>query len=76
MNEIYKNELTIFLNYFIPSVKLLEKTRIGSKQMRKFDRPKTPYQRVLECGYISKEVKQRLMQTRENLNPFELIEKI
>ena len=24
MNEIYKNELTIFLNYFIPSVKLLK----------------------------------------------------
>ena len=24
MKEIYKNELTIFLNYFIPSVKLLK----------------------------------------------------
>jgi len=47
---------------FLPNVKLVEKTRINinSKYRKKYDKPKTPYQRVMESKQISKRVKQQL----------------
>lgn len=46
----------IGLHNFLPSVKLLEKKRIGSTIAKKRDASKTPYRRVLEspqfCSYI------------------------
>src|SRR5256885_12130160 len=42
MNDLYRNELRILQNLFLPSMKLLEKTRIGSKLKRRYDKPKTP----------------------------------
>ena len=42
MNDLYQNELRIFQNLFLPSMKLLDKTRIGSKLKRRYDKPKTP----------------------------------
>ncbi|BAL80273.1 hypothetical protein [Caldisericum exile] len=46
MNELY-NTLRLYTNFFLPSMKLKEKTRIGSKVLKKYDKPKTPYQRIL-----------------------------
>ena len=34
MNRLYRNEFSMFLNFFIPSVKLISKNRIGSKVKR------------------------------------------
>jgi hypothetical protein len=48
INDLYKNELRIFQNYFQPSVKLVKKIRIGSKVRKKYDAPQTPYQRLLQ----------------------------
>jgi hypothetical protein len=76
MNKLYRNELTMFLNYFIPSVKLISKTRVGSKQISKHDKAKTPYQRVQYSKFIKKETKQILKQTKARLNPFELNKRI
>jgi Integrase core domain len=41
MNDLYQNELRILQNLFLPSMKLLEKTRIGSKLKRRYDQPCT-----------------------------------
>lgn len=46
MNELYAL-LRLRTNYFLPSMKLLEKQRVGSRVHKKYDRPKTPYQRAL-----------------------------
>ena len=72
MNNLYRNEWRLFHNFFLPSVKLIEKERIGSKTIKKHDQPKTPYQRIMESKYIDQSVKLAFSKQLENLNPFEL----
>lgn len=74
MNELYTTEWRLFLNFFCPSVKLLEKNRVASKIVKRYDKPKTPYRRVLESPTVSDEAKQRLRELYKTLNPFELRE--
>jgi len=40
--------------------------------MKRYDKPKTPYQRLLESPYISASVKKSLTEQFETLNPFSL----
>lgn len=72
LNDLYKTEWLLYHNFFIPSVKIISKERIASKTIKKYDTPKTPYQRILESKHISKETKQQLRETFETLNPFKL----
>jgi len=76
MNDLYRNELRLFMNLFLPSMKLLKKQRIGSKLKRIYDKPKTPLQRVLDskCGDPVKITK--LKELQASLNPFELAQTI
>ncbi len=76
LNDLYCNEWRLFLNFFIPSVKLVEKTRQGSKTFKKYDPAKTPLQRVLESKGIKKAVKQQLQTQSQSCNPFYLQEQI
>jgi len=62
---------TVF-NFFIPSQKCVSKLRIGSKIKKVFDKPKTPYQRVMESNQIDEKIKIKLKMSYENLNPYEL----
>jgi len=71
LNELYCH-LRFYTNYFQPVMKLLEKTRIGSKVTKKYDKPKTPYQRVLESPDVDKEKKKELRHEYAKLNPAEL----
>ncbi len=48
------------------------KKRIGSKIHRKYDVPKTPYQRVMESEGISEKTKQQLKKIYYSLNPAQL----
>lgn len=72
MNELYTTEWRLFLNFFCPSVKLLEKKRVASKIVKRYDKPKTPYRRALESPLVSKEAKRKLIELYKTLNPFEL----
>ena len=72
LNDLYKNEWRLFQNFFLPSVKLKDKKRVGSKIIKIHDSPKTPYQRVLECEYVKADVKERLQNQFKTLNPFKL----
>jgi hypothetical protein len=53
-------------------VKLMEKKLVDGKAFKRYDQPKTPYQRVLESPYVSASVKRSLKEQFENLNPFRL----
>jgi len=75
LNELYCS-LRLHANFFLPSMKLLEKTRIGSKVFKKYDKPKTPYQRVLDSPQVSKEDKEKLKKIYSSLNPAALKRKI
>lgn len=74
LNDLYKNEWRLYHNFFIPSVKLIEKKRIGSKTIKRYDKPKTPFQRILEADskYVSNAKKRELQKLFESLNPFDL----
>lgn len=72
LNDLYKNEWRLFHNFFMPSVKLQAKERIGSKIVKRHDSPKTPYQRILDSRFISPQTKQSLTQLFKTLNPFKL----
>ena len=71
MNEIYKIWGQLH-NYFMPQMKLVSKDRVGSKVKKKYDKPKTPFQRIIECPTVSEEVKENLRKTKAKLNPFKL----
>lgn len=75
LNELYEH-LRLYTNFFQPTMKLVEKKRVGSKVKKKYDQAKTPYQRVLESLYVSQESKEKLKQEYAKLNPVELKRKI
>lgn len=76
INNLYENELRLFINFFQPTMKLREKKRVGAKIIRKYDPAKTPYQRIMECPEVSKERKKRLKKLYESLDPVQLKKKI
>lgn len=65
-----------FVNHFLPSMKCVEKKRVGARYVKKYDVPKTAYQRVLECAEIAENIKERLRQKHATLNPKSLQKKI
>ena len=44
--------LRLYTNHFQPVMKMIEKTRVGSRVKKKYDRPRTPYQRVLDSSHV------------------------
>ena len=74
MNVIYKLYLNTLYNFFVPQLKLIEKVRVGSKIVKKYDLPKTPYQRLLESEHLTMGQKEELRRKYQLLNPIELRE--
>jgi len=75
INDLYRNELRLFQNLFLPSVKLQEKLRVGSRLRRRYQPPQTPFQRLGACKDLAPHYAQ-LKQLRDRLDPFELSLKI
>ena len=76
MNQLYAGPWRLFVNFFQPTMKCVEKKRVGSKYIRKYDTPQTPYQRALTDPRISAEVKAELTVLKETLNPLVLRKEI
>jgi hypothetical protein len=76
MNEIYKAYWNPLLNYFSPVMKLKKKTRIGSKIKKEYDKPKTPFQRLLESAKVPPATKRKLIESYNLKNPFHLQEEL
>jgi hypothetical protein len=70
MNDLFENEYSLLVNFFLPSVKLQQKERIGSKIIKRHDKPMTPCDRLLASPYVSTEKKQWLKEQQHRLNPF------
>ncbi|HNZ54940.1 MAG TPA: transposase family protein [bacterium] len=76
MMNLYREKLRIMMNLFQPCVKLISKTRIGSKLKRKYEPPKSPLDRLNDF-YISKnkplpDKVEELLILRKRTNPFQL----
>lgn len=72
LNDLYHYELRLYKNFFQPVIKLVSKERIGGKIYRRYDTPKTPYQRVMESKEVSTKTKQELKKIYQSLNPAQL----
>lgn len=70
LNDLYLSEWRFYLNFFIPAFKLIEKKRDGSKIIKKFSNPLTPYQRLMTSDFIKTPVKKELIKTFNSLDPF------
>jgi hypothetical protein len=62
----------LWVNFFQPSQKLLEKKREGASIKKTYDKAKTPFQRALDSDQLSDEVKAALRDTYHTLNPVTL----
>ena len=49
LNALYRHELRLFQNLFLPSVTLVRKERVGARLRRRYDTPRTPLDRLLAC---------------------------
>ncbi len=63
-------------NLFLPSVKLVEKRRVGARLRRRYDAPRTPLERVEACAEADPAKVRALRQLRARLDPFVLAQRI
>ena len=70
--QLYQS-LRLYVNYFQPSFKLLEKNRGGSATVKRYSPPATPSDRLLEHQAVTGEIKEQLSQCRASLDPVALL---
>ena len=75
INELYRTWGRLH-NFFHPNLKLLSKTRKGSRTIRKYSPPQTPYQRLSQSEHLSQVQKQKLQTQFQQLNPLRLKEQL
>ena len=72
INGLYKEAWGPLHNFFLPSMKLKQKWRQGSRWVRRHDQPQTAYQRLMANDQISAKSKRQLRDQFESLDPFDL----
>lgn len=70
INALCRGPLAQLLNWFLPTMKLAKKERVGSKTVRHYGPTLTPLDRVLACEEASAETKARLRAEKAAHNPF------
>jgi hypothetical protein len=76
INGLYKEAWGPLHNFFLPSMKLKQKWRQGSRWIRRHDRPQTAYQRLMASDQVSAKNKRRLRDQCESLDPFDLARQV
>jgi hypothetical protein len=71
LNQLYEY-LRLYVNFFLPSQKLKEKTRRGSRVQKRYHKARTPYRRVLDSKQVPGHYKKKLRAHYQTLNPAEL----
>ena len=67
---------SLYVNYFQPSFKLMEKMRKGSVVTKRYSPPATPCERVLQYEMVGAEAKASLNERRARLDPVALLHSI
>lgn len=76
INALCKGALGRLLNHFLPTQKLRGKRREGTRIIREYGEPQTPYARVLAAKEVSAQSKARLRALHASLNPLALTRQI
>lgn len=72
INSLYKEVWGPLHNFFLPSMKLVKKWRVGSRWVRRYDVAQTAYQRLVASGQLKRAEAARLRERYESLDPFKL----
>src|SRR5258708_31372622 len=72
INALYAEAWGPLHNFFLPSMKLIEKWREGSRWVRRHDEPQTAYQRLLAHGDLRPKARRQLQDQFEALDPLVL----
>lgn len=75
INELYR-VWAWYHNFYCPSLKLLCKSKVGSRYIKKYAPPQTPYQRLMKSPEVDEMMKTHLTDLYCNLNPFSLKKQI
>ena len=76
INDLYAHELRLWMNLFLPSVKLIRKVRVGSRLRRLYGPAQTPLDRLLASPGVDRERAAELQALRQRLDPFALAQTI
>jgi hypothetical protein len=76
INDLYRNELRLYKNFFQPVMRLERKERVNGKTRRHYAKPKTPYRILKESGQLSREQIKTLDELYRSLNPADLKRRI
>jgi hypothetical protein len=63
-------------NFFLPCLKLKRKWREGSHWRKRYEPPRTAYQRLCDPGILSRQQRNRLKEEHASLDPFALKEEL
>jgi hypothetical protein len=68
--------LSLQLNFFRPIRKLVAKERVGARVVKRYDEPRTAYQRLLDSGALSLDARAEVERTLRRINPAKLQRRI
>jgi hypothetical protein len=66
----------MYINFFQPTMKLVNKTRQGAKVYKVYDTARTPYQRLVQSGVLNERKQTELAAVYQGLNPMQLLKQI
>lgn len=75
LKDIY-DDLRILDNLFLPSQKLIKKVRIGSRLIRRYDTPRTAFDRLKDCTQTLTGHMEALECLRKSTDPFALANRV
>lgn len=75
LSRLYESS-RLFVNFFQPSFKLLEKERVGARVRKRYATPATPCGRLLARNDIGDDMKLRLQAVEVSLDPLRLLDEI
>lgn len=76
LNDLYRNELRLYKNFFQAVMRLEVKERNKGHIYRKYQEAKTPYQYLIDNPNTPEEVKKKLKVEYKSLNPAEIKRRI
>lgn len=76
LNDLYRGDFRLYKNFFQPVMKLASKEREKGHVRRRYDKPQTPYHRLLASDQVTEATKIALTEVYDSLNPAELKRRI
>ena len=75
LTELY-SIIRLYVNFFQPSMKLYSKERKETKIIKRYNQAQTPYQRLLNSSYRSKEKLNKIIGQYQKLDPVKLLKEL